>query len=151
MTDILSRLKRVRFLIHRVATRRPPDWSSAAVALSTGVNSGMPFPIFIKPILRMFTAAFRSRSMMRPQTSQWYVRSESFRSCFMLPHAEQSFDEFRDYMDLAVKDYNSVRPHSSLNYLTPDEFEERIAIDREFKEKWLKKQIGRYKNVELLE
>ena len=44
-----------------------------------------------------------------------------------------------------------MRPHSSLSYLTPDEFEERIAIDREFKEKWLKKQIGRYKNVELLE
>lgn len=37
------------------------------------------------------------------------------------------------------------------NHNSPDEFEERIAIDREFKEKWLKKQIGRYKHVELLE
>ena len=61
-----------------------------------------------------------------------------------------SFDEFRDYMDMAVKDYNSVRPHSSLNYLTPDEFEERIAIDSVFKKKWLDRQIGRYKNVLLL-
>ena len=52
---------------------------------------------------------------------------------------------------MAVKDYNSVRPHSSLNYLTPDEFEERIAIDSVFKKKWLDRQIGRYKNVLLLE
>ncbi len=43
------------------------------------------------------------------------------------------------------------QPHSSLNYLTLNEFEERIAIDKAFKEKWLEKQIGRYKNVELLE
>ena len=54
-------------------------------------------------------------------------------------------------MDMAVKDYNSVRPHSSLNYLTPDEFEERIAIDSVFKKKWLDRQIGKYKNVLLLE
>ena len=38
--DILSYLKVWRFLIHRVATRRSPFESSAAVALSTGVNSG---------------------------------------------------------------------------------------------------------------
>jgi putative transposase len=44
-----------------------------------------------------------------------------------------------------------VRPHSSLNYLTPDEFEERIAIDSVFKKKWLKKQLRRYENVLLLE
>ena len=74
-----------------------------------------------------------------------------FKEDYLYVREFSSFDEFRDYMDLAVKDYNSVRPHSSLNYLTPDEFEERISVDREFKEKWLKKQIGRYKNVELLE
>ena len=54
-------------------------------------------------------------------------------------------------MDWAVSDYNSMKSEASLSYLTPDEFEERIAIDKAFKEKWLKKQIGRYKNVELLE
>ena len=31
------------FLLHRVPTRRPTFESSAAEALSTGVNSGMPF------------------------------------------------------------------------------------------------------------
>ncbi len=29
-------------------------------------------------------------------------------------------------IDLAVKDYNTIRPDSSINYLTPDEFESAI-------------------------
>ena len=79
-------------LLHRVATRRPPFESSAAVALSTGVNSGVPpptfFPTFINPICRMLIAAFRSRSMERLQTLQWYILSDSLRSCLILPHFE---------------------------------------------------------------
>ena len=54
-------------------------------------------------------------------------------------------------MDWAVKDYNTVRPHSPLNYLTPNEFEARIKKDKEFKEKWIEKQKGRYEHVEFLE
>ena len=92
---------------------------------------------------------------IHPRTPEEDAHIESyfghFKEDYIYSREFNSFDEFRDYMDLAVKDYNSVRPHSSLNYLTPDEFEERIAIDRAFKEKWLKKQIGRYKHVELLE
>ena len=86
-------MKGWRFLINRVATRRPPLRSSAAVALSTDVNSGMTFPTFMNPILRMFIAAFRSRSMIRPHTLQWYMRSDSFRSRLMFPHFEHIFDE----------------------------------------------------------
>jgi len=56
-----------------------------------------------------------------------------------------------DYVEWAVNDYNIVRPHSSLNYLTPDEFEARIMKDKEFKEKWIEKQKGRYEHVEFLE
>ena len=41
--DILPPLKGVRFLLHRVTTRRPLSRSSAAVALSASVNSGMLF------------------------------------------------------------------------------------------------------------
>ena len=41
--DILPPLNGVRFLLHRVTTRRPLSRSSAAVALSAGVNSGMIF------------------------------------------------------------------------------------------------------------
>jgi len=50
-----------------------------------------------------------------------------------------------------VDPHHTVRPHSSLNYLTPDEFEARIMNDREFKEKWIEKQKGRYEHVEFLE
>ena len=74
-SDILPRINswgsfRNRFLLHGVATRRPPFESSAAVALSTGVNSGMPFPTFIIPVFRMLIAAFTSRSIVRPQALQ---------------------------------------------------------------------------------
>ncbi|MEM3193058.1 MAG: integrase core domain-containing protein [Candidatus Parvarchaeota archaeon] len=74
-----------------------------------------------------------------------------FKEDYIYSREFNSFEEFKDYMDWAVNDYNSVRPHSSLNYLTPDEFEERIASDNVFRKKWLDKQIGRYKNVLLLE
>ena len=33
------------------------------------------------------------------------------------------FDDFREYMEWAVSDFNTKRPHSSLNYMTPDESE----------------------------
>jgi putative transposase len=49
-----------------------------------------------------------------------------------------------------VNDYNVVRPHSSLNYMTPDEFESPIG-NEDFRKKWIEKEIGRYKHVKLLE
>ena len=60
-----------------------------------------------------------------------------------------SFEEFKNYIDWAVNDYNTNRPHSSLDYLTPEEFE--IAIkEKEFERKYIEKKLRRYKNVELL-
>ncbi len=53
-------------------------------------------------------------------------------------------------MEWAVNDYNSVRPHSSLDYMTPEEFESAI-LNEAFRKKWTEKEIGRYKHVELLE
>ena len=61
-----------------------------------------------------------------------------------------SFEAFREYMEWAVSDYNTKRPHSSLNYMTPEEFESAIA-NKDFRKKWIEKEIGRYKHVELLE
>ena len=34
-----------------------------------------------------------------------------------------SFEDFRKHREWAVSDYNTKRPHSSLNYMTPEEFE----------------------------
>jgi len=49
-----------------------------------------------------------------------------------------------------MMDYNLVRPHLSLNYLRPDEFEKHIARESVFKKKWLDKRTGRYKKKALL-
>ena len=61
-----------------------------------------------------------------------------------------SLEDFRKHIEWAVSDYNTKRPHSSLNYMTPEEFESAI-LNEDFKKKWLKKETGRYKHVELLE
>ena len=50
-----------------------------------------------------------------------------------------------------VHDYNAVRPHSSLNYMTPDEFKAKIAGDEDIRKEWIEKQKRRYKNVEFPE
>ena len=56
----------------------------------------------------------------------------------------------RKHIEWAVSYYNTKRPHSSLNYMTPEEFESAI-LNEDFKKKWLEKETGRYKHVELLE
>jgi putative transposase len=61
-----------------------------------------------------------------------------------------SLEDFRKHIEWAVSDYNTKRPHSSLNYMTPEEFESAI-LNEDFKKKWLEKETGRYKHVELLE
>ncbi|MCL4480752.1 MAG: integrase core domain-containing protein [Candidatus Thermoplasmatota archaeon] len=52
-----------------------------------------------------------------------------------------SFEDFRKYIEWAVSDYNTKRPHSSLNYMTPDEFESDI-LNEDFRKKWIKKRLG---------
>ena len=51
-----------------------------------------------------------------------------------------SFEAFREYMESTVSDYNTKRPHSSLNYMTPEEFESVIA-NEDFRKKWIEKEI----------
>ncbi|EQD52229.1 Integrase, catalytic core domain protein, partial [mine drainage metagenome] len=52
-----------------------------------------------------------------------------FKDDYIYSRKFRNFQEFSDYIDWAVKEYNTVRPHSSLEYLTPDEFEKRIIRD----------------------
>ena len=61
-----------------------------------------------------------------------------------------SLEDFRKHVEWAVSDYNTKRPHSSLNYMTPEEFESAI-LNEDFRKRWIEKEIGRYKHVELLE
>ena len=45
-----------------------------------------------------------------------------------------SFEDFRKYIEWAVSDYNTKRPYSLLNYMTPEEFESAI-LNEDFKKK----------------
>ena len=96
-----------------------------------------------------------SHETIHPHTPEENAHIESyfghFKEDYIYSREFKSFDDFSDHMDWAVKDYNSVRPHSSLNYLTPDEFEVKIMDNDEFREKWIESQKGRYEHVEFLE
>ena len=46
-----------------------------------------------------------------------YTYFDHFKEDYIYSREFNNFDEFGNYMDMAVKDYNSVRPPSSLNYL----------------------------------
>ena len=74
-----------------------------------------------------------------------------FKEDYIYSREFKSFDELSGYIDWAVNDYNSVRPHSSLNYMTPNEFEAKIVGDKAFREEWIEKQKRRNKNAEFLE
>ena len=74
-----------------------------------------------------------------------------FKEDYIYSREFKSFDELSGYIDWAVSDYNTVRPHSSLNYMTPNEFEAKIVGDKAFREEWIEKQKRRNKNAEFLE
>ena len=68
---------------------------------------------------------------------------ESFHSSLKMDYVWQF--EFRDYgetsaaIEKAFKDYNELRPHSSIDYLPPKEFRKRFLEDQSFREKYVKK------------
>jgi putative transposase len=66
----------------------------------------------------------------KPYQNAWI---ESFnarvRDEFLNMHAFWNLPEIRDAADLWLVDYNEVRPHSSLGYLTPKEFVESLTIE----------------------
>lgn len=74
-----------------------------------------------------------------------------FKEDYIYSREFKSFDELSGYIDWAVIDYNSVRPHSSLNYMTPNEFESKIMGDEPFRKEWMEKQKRRNENAEFLE
>ena len=46
-------------------------------------------------------------------------------------------NDVENQMECAFNDYNSVRPHSSIEYLPPDEFEKRLPEEDGFRDKFL--------------
>jgi|ACXJ01.1.fsa_nt_gi transposase InsO family protein len=49
----------------------------------------------------------------------------------------ETFQDARKLMESAFTDYNAVRPHSSIDYLPPDEFERRLREEDGFRDRFL--------------
>ena len=49
----------------------------------------------------------------------------------------ETFQDAENLMEHAFIDYNTVRPHSSIDYLPPDEFERRLREEDGFRDKFL--------------
>ena len=62
----------------------------------------------------------------------------------------ESYEDAKQLMEYAFNDYNNYRPHSSINYLTPVEFEKQWNSSEGFRNKFLeerrKKEERRLKN-----
>ena len=79
---------------------------------------------------RIFREGVRARGleldMSRPQTPEDNGLQESFHGHFkadyLWPRETESYLETRVTLSTSIQDYGSNRPHSSLNYRTPEEF-----------------------------
>ncbi len=49
----------------------------------------------------------------------------------------ETFEDGKKLIEYAFNDYNTVRPHSSIGYLSPEEFERRCAEDDNYMLKFL--------------
>ena len=61
----------------------------------------------------------------------------SIKTDYIWPNELETFNDVKELMEFAFTDYNTVRPHSSIGYLPPDEFEKRWIEDEEFRNKFL--------------
>ena len=55
----------------------------------------------------------------------------------------ETFQDAQTLMEEAFVDYNTVRPHSSILFLAPDEFERRWTNDESFRKEFLEKRKNR--------
>jgi transposase InsO family protein len=56
---------------------------------------------------------------------------------YIWPNDLETFEDAENLMEYAFNDYNSVRPHSSIDYLAPDVFERRLREEEGFRDKFL--------------
>ncbi|EQD74589.1 hypothetical protein B1B_02584, partial [mine drainage metagenome] len=57
---------------------------------------------------------------------------------YIWPYGFRDFQEARKQVEYAFTDYNSVRPHSSIMYLAPEEFRKRWSSDPGFRAEYRK-------------
>ena len=67
----------------------------------------------------------------------------SLKTDYIWPNDLETFEDAENLMEYAFNDYNSVRPHSSIDYLPPDEFERRLGEEDGFRDKFLDCKNGR--------
>ena len=61
----------------------------------------------------------------------------SIKTDYMWPKDLETFEDAENMMEYAFKDYNSVKPHSSIEYHRLDELERRLFEDDSFRDKFL--------------
>ena len=59
----------------------------------------------------------------------------------------ETFEDAKKLMESAFTDYNTVRPHSSIDYLPPDEFERRLREEEGFRDKFLEDRKRREQRI----
>ena len=95
-----------------------------------------------------------SKSLIRKHTPEDNGDIESFHNSlktdYIWVNALETFEDAEKLMEHAFIDYNTVRPHSSIDYLPPDEFERRLLEEDGFMDKFLeerkRKEEKRMKN-----
>ena len=56
----------------------------------------------------------------------------------------ETFGDARNLMEYTFTDYNTVRPHSSIQYLPPEGFERRLNVSREFRKEFPDKRKAKH-------
>ena len=59
----------------------------------------------------------------------------------------ETFDDAKRLMEHAFIDYNTVRPHSSIDYLAPDAFERKLCEEEGFRDKFLEDRKRREERI----
>ena len=59
----------------------------------------------------------------------------------------ETFQDAEKLMEYAFTDYNTVRPHSSIDYLPPDEFERKLCEEEGFRDKFLEDRKRREERI----
>jgi len=63
----------------------------------------------------------------------------SIKADYIWPYEYEDYEEVEKSIKEAYKDYNTVRPHSTIGYLPPKEFKKRWEEDEKFREKYEEK------------